>query len=378
MSTRAEDEPIRADVIVIGGGIAGLAVARDLARGGVSVAVVEARTALGDGASGRGTGVVTAGLNESALRLEHAIGTARTRELYALAVASRTALPAALPFTAGAAHLAVDDREPDELAQSVETLARIGIGARLLSADEACEWAHGERFSAGLVVDGDGSLDPRALVRCLADEATAAGARIVTGRRVGRVVERDTSLRVETDAGPAAAEVVVFAGGHAMVGVDPWFDDKLTPVREHSLRTEPVAATIRAARAQYGYTTWRQDADRSLVLSGCRWATPHLEFGETREVASDVVIAKLEAFRRRHLPRASQASTTATWARITTHSCDSLPILGPLPGDPTRVACVGFQGLEPSLALACAAGVARGLLTGRSGLPAGLDPRRFL
>lgn len=377
MSTR-RPEPIRADVAIIGAGIAGLGVARELARAGVDVAVIEARATLGDGASGRDPGVVTAGLTESAFRLEHAIGTARTRELYALATVGREALPEGLPFAEGAAHLAAGARETAELEASLATLERIGVSATLLDAEQSNAHTEGHGFSAGLLVDGDGALCPRALIDALVAEATAYGAAVQAGWRVARVHNHAGGLRLETTGASVDCEVVVFAAGHALRDIDPWFEDKLVPVREHALRTAPLGRELPPARAQLGYVSWRQDAAGRLVLSGCRWATPHLETGETEEVVVDVVIDKLNAFRQRHLPAASAVEVVRTWARIATHTCDGLPVLGPLPGDPTRISCAGFQGLQPALGLACAAGVARGLLTGRSDLPAGLEAGRFV
>ena len=89
------------------------------------------------------------------------------------------------------------------------------------------------------------------------------------------------------------------------------------------------------------------------------------------------MIAKVHAFARRHLG-AGDRPATASWARIVAHTCDGLPIVGPMPGDPTRVACAGFQGWSPALAIAAAQGAVRGLLDGASGLPSWLSPSRFV
>ena len=57
--------PARADVVVIGGGYAGVTAARELARRGVAVTLLEART-LGWGASTRNGGIVHPGYKWSA------------------------------------------------------------------------------------------------------------------------------------------------------------------------------------------------------------------------------------------------------------------------------------------------------------------------
>src|SRR5918994_4249285 len=52
--------PDKADVVIVGGGYAGINAARELARGGAAVTLVEART-LGWGASTRNGGIVHPG-----------------------------------------------------------------------------------------------------------------------------------------------------------------------------------------------------------------------------------------------------------------------------------------------------------------------------
>src|SRR5918995_2004056 len=71
------------DVCVIGGGLAGLTTARELARRGWSVAVVEAQR-VGWSASGRNAGFVAPGFAETPERIIERIGLERTRALWLL------------------------------------------------------------------------------------------------------------------------------------------------------------------------------------------------------------------------------------------------------------------------------------------------------
>src|SRR5215208_2563998 len=72
----------RADVAIVGGGYTGLAAARELARRGASVALLEART-LGWGASSRNGGMVLTGLKLEAEQLVAKYGLAMARRLFA-------------------------------------------------------------------------------------------------------------------------------------------------------------------------------------------------------------------------------------------------------------------------------------------------------
>src|SRR5439155_11835997 len=89
-ATRAEG-PARArlaveldvDLCVIGAGLAGLTVAREVARRGWSVAVLEADCVAG-GASGRNGGFVSPGFSERIDAIVERVGPSRAKELWAL------------------------------------------------------------------------------------------------------------------------------------------------------------------------------------------------------------------------------------------------------------------------------------------------------
>src|ERR1700733_294224 len=74
------------DVCVIGGGLAGLTPARELARSGWSVVLLEARR-LAAAASGRNTGFVLPGFAADAEKLIARVGFERTKSLWELSQA---------------------------------------------------------------------------------------------------------------------------------------------------------------------------------------------------------------------------------------------------------------------------------------------------
>ena len=130
---------------------------------------------------------------------------------------------------------------------------------------------------------------------------------------------------------------------------------------------------------QYGYTSALQRPSGEVFISGCRWATPHLEMGETDDtVISEAVDARLSGFLHQHWPALSQASVTHRWTAIMTLTCDGLPSLGPLPGRPRIISCGGFGAYGASFALRAAQAVVDGIMTGESpGVPECFTTRRF-
>ena len=117
-----------------------------------------------------------------------------------------------------------------------------------------------------------------------------------------------------------------------------------------------------------------------MAASGCRWATPHMEMGEDNESAREATIDnRLRDALQRHLSPCTTASLGPAWAGIMDHTCDGLPLVGPLPGRSRHIACTGFQGHELSFAFRAAHSVTLGLLQGKDpDLPAFFHPSRFV
>lgn len=369
--------PSQVDVAVIGAGLSGLAITAALASRGVAVSLISRNRAFDHHGSFGAPGLLTPGLPEAAWRLAEAIGVDRTRELYTLGLNSVAIVRDLGVPSEPAVHAALSDREREGLEKSAKILQKMGLEPEMLDGESCSDWIGGAAFSGGLRIAQDRSIDLTALGSALLRSAQQHGAAIHGERTVNRVEQRGPDLALRLGSQTVRAHVVIMAAGAGLRELDPWFDDKIIPVREHALRLAPVAHRLRGGRAQLGYIGWRQDEDGSTVVSGCRWATPHMEVYESdASQVSTKVLDKVLDFAERHLPGAG-TTVTDRWARIDAHTCDGLPIVGPLPGDPTRLVCAGFQGNAPALALAAAHGLVRGLLDGRSDLPDGLTPGRF-
>lgn len=367
------------DVIVLGATLHGLAAACWLAESGASVRVLERRAALLDVSTARAPGLLHTGLTEHPWRLVNALGADQAGALYRFGAEGLALLEQLTEVSRGGVlWAAVDEREPDELRRSHAAWRSLGISSELLSPDQVDAAAHGAHFGPGLLRPDEGSFDPAAAALQLAARASAAGAHLHLGVRALSLATPNDVIAVHTDAGPYTAELVLLAAEADLCTLDPYFHDKLFPVREQALLLPGGPRLPYALRAGFGYTTALSTAE-GLQLAGCRWATPHLETGERDDThTTPAVQERLKATARRFFP-AHAAAPSRRWSWITAHTCDGLPLLGPLPGLPRVVVCAGFSGNDPCLGLRAARAAVDGICTGEApGVPSLFYAHRFV
>jgi glycine/D-amino acid oxidase-like deaminating enzyme len=200
---------------------------------------------------------------------------------------------------------------------------------------------------------------------------------VTPGLRAARV---GAGGRVRLDGGgELRADVVVHAGDHGAGAVEPWLADKLWPVRLTHQRWA-AEGPARPFSAGQSWVWAGPDGAGGLVGGGCRWACPHLEVGEVDPGRlRDDVVQKLDLVVPALVPGLAGAPVSHRWAEIATLTCDGLPLVGPLPGRPQELACLGLQGRPWSLGPAAAEAVLAGLLgDGGPRVPRCLLPGRFV
>lgn len=369
---RADPVPETVDVAVVGGSLAGLTAARLLAEGGASVALI-ADGPLGE-PSLAAPGIVQQDLGEHPHRLVAAVGLEEARAIHRFLVENRALLQRGGWFQrTGSLVVAAMEHEDRELVEGFSVCESLSLAAALLPADEVCDRLSATGFGPGRLQPDDGVIEPGEVEAAMVAGARAAGAALCPGRRITGVEDRRGGSRLVWDDGAVRADVVVLAGGFRLASAWPWFSDKLYPVRHQWIATAPVAPgrLPLPVSGQHGFSTWRQLGDGRVVAGGGRFASPHLAIGETDgDVIDPRVDHVLRANLGRFFPDLAEVAIDHAWAAIATHTCDGLPIIGPLPGRVDLVACTGFHAHEHALAIRAGQVVAEGLLTGRApGIP---------
>ncbi len=323
-----------ADVQILGAGFAGLFAARALREAGASVRLVDPRAFAGGpgrrSASGAAAGVVLPCPPEHLHRLEAAVGVDVGAELCAFLAAGARDLPG---FRGCGVRWRVAGPEVAETDASFAAAARLGVRA--------------ERTEDGFHLHEGGEVDLVALRAALA-------------------------CPVET--APGEADVTIVAAGWESAN-DPFLGDKLLPARWQATRYAADSLPWPVV-SQHANVFWANAARGGLVAFGARWATPHLEVGETEPLCEPRVTALLDVLTRRAVPQVGPACDA--WAGVVAESCDQLPIVGPIPGRPRTLAFTGFGVLGLAAMAGAARALARGLMTGDdAGLPALLRTSRF-
>ncbi|HXG76809.1 MAG TPA: FAD-binding oxidoreductase [Gaiellaceae bacterium] len=202
--------PARAEVVVVGGGIAGTSIAFHLAEAGLDVCLLE-RAELASGSTSRAAGGVRAQFSDP-LNVE--LGR-RSLELYA-AFAER---PGAEIDLRQVGYLFLLDREEDvaSFEAAVALQNELGVPSRFVSLEEAaelCPLAGLDGVLAATYSPLDGHASPEAAVQGYAAGARAHGATILTGCPVREVdVSGGTVRGIVTEAGYVETGTVVCAAG---------------------------------------------------------------------------------------------------------------------------------------------------------------------
>lgn len=310
-----------ADVVVVGGGLAGLPVALRAAQRGLSVVVLDA--------GGPAAWPVAAGMLAPVTEAE--AGAPELLEAMLAAAARWPAFAAELGVELHATGTLVVARDAGEAAAlDREAALREALGLeteRLLPTDaRAREPALAPRVRAALHVPGDHSVDPRAVVEALARAARAAGAEVRRGCEVVEVGPGGARLH---DGTHVAAGRVVLAAGAAGAALGPL---PVRAVKGQTVRLRGAPLLGHVVRYETGYVVPRRDG---RVVVG---ATVE-ERADTAVTAGGVLDLLRDAAE--VVPGLLELELEACVAGLRPATADGLPVLGAHPGAPWLVHATG-------------------------------------
>ena len=235
------------DVCVIGGGLAGLTVAREVAERGWSVAVLEANR-IAWSASGRNSGFVVPGFAEDVSGMIERVGLDHTKELWALSeqglayvrrTIDETAMPGVDPVP-GWLHVSKTDTAAMQRA-AMERLRWIGADVEYWPTEQVRAALPNPRYFGALHFPNAFHIHPLNYALGMAALAEKAGARIFEDTPALSIDPAGVRKRVVTPAGRLRAAHVVLAGSVHLGRLVPRLAATLLPVSTYVLVTEPIA-----------------------------------------------------------------------------------------------------------------------------------------
>lgn len=334
--------PISTEVAVIGGGIAGLCTAWELARAGRSVTVIEAHR-IAAGVTGNTTAKLTAQHAAIYSHLRDAFGSAAARD-YAEAQTGAITRVAQI-----ADELGIDcdlERVPAYLYTETED----GVAAMRDEADAAREAGLEAAFTtetglpfpvAGAVrVEDQAQFHPRRFLLALAADLIAKGGRIFEDSRVTGLESADgTHTLAVAGGGEVRCEQVVIATQFPVIDRIKLFA-RLTPRRELV-----VAAPIPESADPDGMYLTSEEGTRSVRTA---------PFGEGRRLlivtgeaftpGDSGTSGRLERLTAWATERFKTESIKYRWAAQDYATTDRVPFVGPLSGDDGVYVACGFGG----------------------------------
>lgn len=319
--------PANADVVIVGAGIAGLAIARELVARGVRNIVIIERGYPGSGATGRNVARIRAmQLTEELCHVARACQVKYDRMGDELGFN-------VLFYRLGYAWVLYEADEVERMREIVRMHHRIGIRSALLSPDDTLRRLpilRGGDPVAGAVLNDDAIVHHDAVVWAHLEHLAGRGVRLLSGTAVQAVVRGDRGIEaVETDRGRIGTAVVVNAAGgwssqlNQLAGVVA----PNRPYRREVLVTAPLRRSIEAAVTFYRPVEgWFNQTLRGEVVMGV--VDPDEPSG-VEQASSLAFLRRTASLITRKAPTLADATVIRQWGGMYDIAPDHLPLVGP-------------------------------------------------
>jgi glycine oxidase len=329
------------DAAIAGGGLIGGAIALELSRAGLRVALTDARDP-GQEASWASAGILSPAPENSAMIAMVQLGRA-SMALYpdfAASVEEISGLPTGYRAK-GTLEVLLSRHAKEELNTIIALHHGLGLKAEAISAEEARELepSISEEVEAAVLRPDEASIDNRLLTAALLEAAKRSGAQILPGSRVSSIWTegfRCRGLILANGQRIAARHTVVAAGcfSSQIAGVKEFAPVRPAKGQMVSLRDEAV----RIERVLWSERIYLVPRNDGRILAGA--TVEHVGYDKTVTAAG--ILANLAAAIEL-VPALAAARVEETWAGLRPDTPDHLPIIGPTDREGLLIATGHFR-----------------------------------
>ena len=342
-----------ADVAIVGGGLAGLTTALELARAGTKVALLEAES-VGFGASGRNGGLVSPAFAGGDEAIRARVGPEAARALHLLSIEGVERLRATIRdlsidsagLVPGLFSLRRFDRADDMKAHVAEFADVYGYELAYLDRAALAEHVTSPRYFHAIHDPNAFHIHPLNTARAIAAEVERLGGRIYEGSPATGAALAGPTKRVETAAGRIEAPRVVIATGGYTGALVPRLRRAVLPIATYMMATEAapdlIASAIRTRACMYDD---RRAGDYYRLVEGGR----RLLWGGriTTRAADPAGIAR--ELRREMLtayPQLAELRTELSWSGLMGYARHLMPQVGEMAPGVWHITAFGGHGLN--------------------------------
>jgi D-hydroxyproline dehydrogenase subunit beta len=339
------------DAIIVGAGIVGAACADELARRGLSVAVID-RDVVGSGATAAGMGHIVV-MDDSEPQF------ALTRYSQSLWQALKRDLPEDVEFEqCGTIWVAADDNEMLEVRRKCDYYRTRGVPAEILDHTQLKELEPNlrEGLSGGLLVPEDAVLYPPCAARFLMENAQKHGAILQLGAGVRKIGEN----RVLMDDGvELRGETIINTAGAWSSELTPGINVKKR--KGHLVITDRYPGILRHQLVELGYLKSAHSLNADSVAfnvqprrTGQILIGSSRQFGAEHKEVDHAMIVRMLHRAQQFMPALSPMSIVRVWTGFRAATPDKLPLIGRWPHDKSVFLATGHEGLGITTSLATA------------------------
>ena len=347
------------DVLIVGGGIAGLTLAWTLVEQDCVTGLVDAGLLAGE-ASGRNAGFLMAAPAEPYDEMIALWGRPGARAVLEIGRRSHQRIRQLVETLGiecdyrvrGSLRLACTEDEAADFRASLAALAADGFPMEEWDAARGAPLSTTRRFHAGFFTAEDGELHPVRFLHGLARAAAERGARLFERSPMLGAAWRSGHWEARTPGGLVRARTLVLATNAWAPRLCAPLGRLIAPRRGQILSTAPLGREVAPCPtyANWGYHYWRQTPDGRLVIGGWRdldldgevgfdaHPTPHIQSG-------------IEQGLRDLVPEG--APIEHRWAGTMGFARDGRPLIGWLDASHHLAIAAGYTGHGLGMAAAC-------------------------